>query len=202
VRTDTARLSRLDVFGNLRLTDAFTLRAGVDHDERIDNATQRHLIGSSDPAFWDDGFWRYWVGGRVRVAPDWDVDAEIAAIQDPRDGTSPRGRVTVTWRNPFGWRGGTTSLYLYNIDSVFQTDGYGGLWTAWLPLASSGRWSLSPRAGFRWLQDTGASFDVTDVGLRVEYAAPTRWNGWVGVGYLTGDALDAVQVELGVSYRW
>lgn len=196
-RTGT-RLTRGDAQATFRVGRSLSLRAGFDHWEQLDTRAERDALGVADPALFDSGFWRYWGGFGQELPGKLRLDAEVASIHpEPED---PLWRVTLTRRDPFGANGGYASLTAYNLEGA-SGDGIGGLFGAYVPLGR-GRWSVFGSAGFRSIDDSGTSFDVTDVDLRLEYRPTPRWDLHVGAQHSFGEGLDSTLLEVGLGYRW
>ena len=196
------RLTRLDVYASQQVSKAVMLRAGVDHYERLDTAAERQgLVDDGtgiDPALFDPGFWRYWVGGRAALPSGFSFDAEVGAVDAPNTGVTPRWRATLARSK----RSSRVQLTIFNMEGE-QVSGYGARLDGFFTLAH-GKWSLQPTVGLRAFDSDvmGGSLSVTDIRLRIEYRPSGKWSFHAGVGVLLGDPIDTYSLELGLRIRW
>ncbi len=189
VRNGT-RLTRLDTRVVLEVSRALELRAGADHWEQLDNAATRDIVGT-DPAVFDRGFWRYWIGARAQVTDRLTLDAEIAQINAPGRDPTTHARLTATGR----FERGTLTLSAFTLAGNDSIDGVGFRLDGYIP---AGRWTLSPSLGFDVVDD----FSLTDIRFRADRSINERWSGFGSVAYLAGDAVSSALLEFGFTYRW
>ena len=193
-------LTQLDAYLSWRVARIVTLRAGVDHWERLDTAAERAEFPNIDPLLFDDGFWRSWIGAVFVMPARLRLDLEYANINSDTGPTTTPWRVTLEHFDPFGLSGGNLSLTVYSLES-FQGDGYGGLFNVNFPFPG-GKWLVRGTAGFRDLDVSGEDFDVTDVRLSADYLPGGGWQISGGVQWLGGTALESLLVEFRVDYRF
>lgn len=197
-----ARLTRLDLYGTAKVTSAITLRGGVDHWERPDNLAERDLLVVDDDRYFDDGYWRYWIGSGQRFLRNWRFTEEISFIDSDNGQDGARWRVGTTRTGLFGRQNASVSVTVYNLlgDAV---DGYGGRISGYLPLLDH-KLFVQPSAGFRMLQtDPGADdFTLSYLALRLDARLSKNWTLQGGGTYSFGDDVDARLFEAGIRYAW
>jgi len=194
------RLTRLDAYASWTINDPITVRAGVDHYERLDTRAERHTIGFVDAALYRNDFWRYWGGARLSITNRFHFDVELGAIEGGRGYDTTNWRTSLTHFDAFGISGSSASLTVYNLEGL-EGDGVGGLLTGHFPLAGSMLF-LRPGLGFRSFQLSREDFEVTDAHLHVDHFLSEKWELHAGVTYLTGASLDTVLIEIGAAFRW
>jgi len=200
VNTGT-HLTQLDFVATGRLSDAISLRGGVDHYETLDTAAVRDSLLLIDPTpILDSGNWRYWGGFSARVRRDLRLDGEVSMIDSDATGETWHWYATLTWLQPFALSQASAWLTVYNLDGQ-SIDGLGGQLGAYLPV-QQGRLSLQPFLQFRAFESSGSDFTVTDVRLYGQYRFVEHWTLRGGVAYTFGDDADHTILEIQVTYRW
>ncbi len=192
VRNDAIRLTRMDAIVRWVLSPRSRLRLGIDHNERLDNRAERTALGSTAPEFFDDGFWRGFVGGAFDLSPGLHLDVELAALDGPQADDPLRWRASLTR----SFDAGSATLTVYNLGGS-DVEGVGGLLHAYIPF---GRWTVLPSVGFRTID--GAGGDVTDVRLRVEYRFRSQWSVAAGLAHVTGDFSEATSIDFELRTTW
>ena len=197
-----ARLTRLDLYGTAKITSAITLRGGLDHWERPDNLAERDLLVVDDDRYFDDGYWRYWIGSGQRLSKSWRFTEEISFINSDGGQDGARWRVGATRTGLFGWSEASVSVTVYNLlgDAV---EGYGGRISGYLPLLDR-KLFVQPSAGFRMLEtDPEASdFTLSYLALRLDARLSKNWTLQGGGTYSFGDDVDTRLFEAGIRYSW
>jgi len=200
-RTGT-RLTQLDVSAAAELTSFLTLRAGADHWERPDHQAERDLLPFQDERFFDNGYWRYWIGSSQNVPGLLRFYEEVGYIDSDTIDGIVRWQVSVTRGGLGAWQDASVTVGVYNL-IAYEDDGYGFRVSANLPL-SKGAVLIQPAAGFRMLQtDTNAgdvSLSYLSIGLDGHLSR--RWSVFGGATYFEGDDVNSTLVELGLRYAW
>jgi len=199
---DGARLARLDLYGVSKITSAITLRGGLDHWERPDNLAERDLLIVDDDRYFDDGYWRYWIGSGQRLSKSWRFTEEVSFINSDNGQDGARWRVGATRTGLFGQQNTSVSVTVYNLlgDAV---DGYGGRISGYLPLLEH-KLFVQSSAGFRMLEtDPGADdFALSYLALRLDARLSKNWSLQGGGTYSFGDNVDARLFDAGIRYAW
>ncbi len=195
-------LTRLDLYGVAKVTSSVRLRAGVDHWERPDNPAERDLLAVDDDRYFDDGYWRYWVGSDQRVTRNWRFSEEVSFIDSDGSDDGPRWRAGVTRTGLFGLPDASVTTTIYNL-SGNAVDGYGGRISGYLPLLDR-KLSVQPMAGFRMLDTDpqGDDFKLSYLSLRLDGHVSKHWSLFGGGTYSFGDAVDTRLFEVGLRYAW
>jgi hypothetical protein len=199
-RTGT-RLTQLDVSAIWELSSFLTLRAGMDHWERPDQQAQRALVPFPDDRFFDNGYWRYWVGSSQNLPWNLRLAEEVGFIQsDTADGDG-RWQVSVT-RNGLGaWRDASATVSVYNL-IAYGNEGYGCGVSGYLPL-NKGTVIVQPAAGFRVLQSArGQDISLGYLSVGLDGRLSRNWSLFGGVTYFSGDDVGSTQLDLGLRYSW
>jgi hypothetical protein len=68
----------------------------VDHWERPDDQAERDLLPFEDERFFDDGYWRYWVGSGQKLPGNLRLYEEVAYIDSDTVDGDVRWQVSVT----------------------------------------------------------------------------------------------------------
>jgi len=196
------RLTRLDVYGVAKVTSSIRLRAGVDHWERPDNPAERDLLVVDDDRYFDNGYWRYWVGSDQRVTRNWRFSEEVSFIDSDGDDDGPRWRVGLTRTGFFGLPDASVTATIYNL-SGDAVDGYGGRVSGYLPLMDR-KLSVQPMAGFRMLDTDPQADDFTlsYLSLHLDGRFSKHWSLFGGGTYSFGDEVDSRLFEVGLRYAW
>jgi hypothetical protein len=200
-RTGT-RLTQLDVSASSELTSFLTLRAGVDHWERPDHRAERDLLPFQDDRFFDDGYWRYWVGSGQKLPASLRLYEEVGYIDSDTVDGKMRWQVSVT-RSGFGdWRDASVTVGVYNL-IAYEDDGYGCRVSANLPL-NKGTVLVQPAAGFRVLQTETQAADISlsYLSIGLDGRISRRWSLFGGATYFDGDDVNSTLFELGLRYAW
>jgi len=199
---DGIRLTQLDVFAESRLSSFLGLRAGVDHWERPDIQAERDLLVFEDERFFDDGYWRYWVGSYQNLPWSFQLYEEVSLIDADNTGNSTRYQVRLTRTGLFGMRNASASVTAYTLAGN-DTDGYGCRVSGYFPL-NDGRLSMQPAAGFRTLQTGSQAEDIslTYLSLYLDGRLSKAWTLFGGVNYSDGDGVDSTLIEVGLRYSW
>jgi hypothetical protein len=193
------RLTQLDVSAVSELSSFLTLRAGVDHWERPDQQAERALVPFPDDRFFDNGYWRYWVGSSQNMPWNLRLSEEVGYIQSDTVDGDVRWQVSLTRTGLGAWRDASATVAVYNL-VAFGDNGYGGRVSGYLPL-NKGRLIVQPAAGFRVLQAAeDVSLSYLSVGL--DGRLGRNWNLFGGVTYFSGDEVDSTLFELGLRYSW
>ena len=196
------RLTQLDVFAESRLSSFLGLRAGVDHWERPDIQAERYLLAFEDERFFDDGYWRYWVGSYQNLPWSLQLYEEVSLIDADNTGDNTRYQVRLTRTGLFDMRSASASITAYSLAGN-DTDGYGGRASAYFPFAN-GSLVVQPAAGFRTLQLGSQAQDVTltYLSLYLDGRLSRTWTLFGGLNYSTGDGVDSTLLEVGVRCSW
>jgi hypothetical protein len=196
------RLTRLDVYGVAKVTSSVRLRAGVDHWERPDNPAERDLLVVDDDRYFDDGYWRYWVGSDQRITRSLRFSEEVSFIDSDGGDDGPRWRLGLTRMGFFGLPDASVTATIYNL-SGDAVDGYGGRISGYLPLMDR-KLSVQPMAGFRMLDTDPQADDFTlsYLSLRLDGRISKRWSLFGGGTYSFGDQVDSRLFEIGLRYAW
>lgn len=198
----TSQLSRFDLTASYRLLQDHTLRAGADHWQRTDTPAERDRFEFIDDTLFDDGYWRYWVGGRHRLPLKLSLNEEVAyTISDASD-DAVRWRVGLTRTGLFDWQTANLAATLYNLEAM-GSDGMGWLLSAYLPFVD-GRYAVRPAASMRWLDpDTGGDgFTVSYYALYLDARINKSWLVTGGITQTLGDSADATTFDLSLRYSW
>ena len=196
------RLTRLDVFAVSRPSSDLTFRAGLDHWERPDNRAERDLLIYEDDRFFDDGYWRYWVGSDQGLPWNLRLSEEVAFIDSDTYDYDPRWRIGLTRTGLFSWQDASITTTVYNV-AVEETDGYGGMLSAHLPLMNH-KLFIQPMAGFQIVDEEPQSqdFELTYLSMRINGRLSTKWSLLGGFTHSYGDRVDSTLLDLGLRYRW
>lgn len=200
-RTGT-NLTRLDVTAVSRLSSGLTFRAGVDHWERPDNHAERDLLVYEDDRYFDDGYWRYWVGSDQGLPWNLRLSEEVSYIDSDIYDYDPRWRVGLTHTDLFGWQGASMTATIYNLGTEV-IDGYGSRLSAYLPLMKH-KLFVQPMAGFQMVdvEPQGQEFNLTYLSIRVNGRLSTNWSLFGGFTNTYGDRVDSTLLNLGIRYKW
>lgn len=212
VEREGVRFTRLDLVADYALSPGFSPRAGIDHYELPDTQGERTFIDPQSlqiEEFFQDSWWRYWVGASHELPWGLRLSEEVGWIESEID-EGVRWVVTLT-RAGLPWvEGGSISISAFNIDGV-GAEGYGGRLSAFLPVLQS-RLLLTPSAAFRYASyDTeGANFFtpvsedifIVDVSLRGQWIISSSWDLLGGVSYTFNDDEDRVLVDFALSFKW
>jgi hypothetical protein len=195
------RLSRLDVTAVSRLSSFLALRGGLDHWERPDHQAERDLLPFDDERFFDDGYWRYWIGSSQNLPWKLSLYEEVGFLDSDTTEDNPYWRVRATRTGLLGWQDASASVTLYSL-AAGANDGYGLRVSGYLPL-DHGRWIVQPATGFRVLE-TEPSEDVslTYLSLRLDGHLSRSWTVFGGLTYFDGQEVGATLFELGARYAW
>ena len=194
------RLTRLDAHASWSASAFLTVRANVDHYERLDTAAERDVLDVLDPDLFNNDFWRYGAGIGLTLPARLRLDAEVARIEGGATGSSPNWRVSLSQSDPFGALGGYASVTVYNLQS-FAGDGVGGLLDAQLPLGG-GRWYVRPGLGLRSFDQPERGFEIADAHVQIEFLPTSDWEAHLGITYLSGTVVDDFLLEIGFAHRW
>lgn len=200
-RTGT-RLTQLDVSAVEDLTSFLTLRAGVDHWERPDQQAERALLPFPEDRFFDNGYWRYWVGSSQNLPWNLRVGEEVGYIQSDIVDGDIRWQVSLT-RSGFGaWREASVTVAVYNL-IAYGNDGYGCRVSGYLPL-NKGTLIVQPAVGFRVLQAAAPAQDIalSYFSLGLDGRLSRNWSLFGGVTYFSGDEVGSTLLELGLRFAW
>jgi hypothetical protein len=178
------------------------LRAGVDHWERPDHQAERDLLPFEDERFFDDGYWRYWIGSGQKLPGNLRLYEEVAYIDSDTVDGAMRWQVSVTRSGLGAWRDASVTVTVYNL-VAYDDDGYGCRVSAHLPL-NKGTVLVQPAAGFRMLQtDTQAEdISLSYLSIGLDGRLSRQWSVFGGATYFHGDDVDSTLLELGLRYAW
>jgi len=199
---DGIRLTQLDVFAESRLSSFLGLRAGADHWERPDIQAERDLLAFADERFFDNGYWRYWVGSYQNLPWSLQLYEEVSLIDADNTGDSTRYQVRLTRTGLFDMRNASASLTAYRLAGN-DTDGYGCRVSGYFPFRA-GRLIAQPAAGFRTLQTGSQAQDVslTYLSLYLDGRLSKTWTLFGGLNYSNGAGVDSTLLEVGLRYSW
>jgi hypothetical protein len=199
---DGIRLTQLDVFAESRLSSFLGLRAGVDHWERPDNQAERDLLAFDDPRFFDDGYWRYWVGSYQRLPWSLQLYEEVALIDADNTGDSVRWQARLTRTGLFSMPNASATITVYTLAGD-DSDGYGGSISGYFPFCK-GKLAVQPMAGYRTLQAGSQAQDIslTYLSLYLDGRLSKTWTVFGGLNYNSGDGVDSTLIEVGLRYSW
>jgi len=200
-RTGT-NLTRLDVTAVSRPSPGLTFRAGLDHWERPDNRAERDLLLYDDDRFFDDGYWRYWIGSDQGLPWKLRLSEEVSFIDSDTYNYDAHWRIGLTRTGLFSLQDASMTATIYNLE-VQGMDGYGGRLSAYLPLWDH-RLSIQPLAGFRLvdLEPQDQEFELTYLAMRINSRLSANWSLLGGLTYSYGDRVDSTLLDLGIRYRW
>jgi hypothetical protein len=201
IQTGT-NLTRLDVSAVSRLSSDLSFRAGVDHWQRPDNRAERDLLPYYDDRYFDDGYWRYWVGSDQGLSRNLRLSEEVAFINSDTYDYDPRWQVGLTHTNLFDWKGASVTATTYNL-AVKGIDGYGMRLSAYLPLWKH-KLSIQPLAGFRTV-DVGPQsreFKLTYLSLRINGRLSPKWSLFGGYNHSYGDEVNSMLLDFGLRFVW
>jgi hypothetical protein len=195
-------LTRLDLYAVSRLSSDLTFRAGVDHWQRPDNRAERDLLHYDDERYFDDGYWRYWVGSDQGLPWNLRLSEEVAFINSDIYDYDPRWQVGLTRTGLFDWQDASVTATVYNV-AVKGIDGYGGRLSAFLPLLRH-RLLIQPAAGFRTVdvEPQSRDFELTYLSTRLTGRLSHNWSLFGGWTYSYGDRVDSTLLDFGLRYRW
>ncbi len=196
------RLTQLDVFAESRLTSFLGLRAGVDHWERPDIQAERNLLPFLDERFFDEGYWRYWVGSYQRLPWSLQLYEEVALIDGDTTGDSVRWQARLTRTGLFSMPNASATLTVYTLAGD-DSDGYGGSIAGYFPFCQ-GILAVQPLAGFQSLQigSQGQDMSLTYLSLYLDGRLSKTWTVFGGLSYNTGAGVDSTLLEVGLRYSW
>ena len=195
-------LARLDVSAVSRLSSELSFSAGLDHWQRPDTRAERDLLPYYDERFFDDGYWRYWVGSNQGLPWNFRLSEEVSFINSDTYDYDPRWQIGLTHTDLFDWQGASVTATVYNI-AVVGMDGYGGRLSAYLPLWSH-KLSINPLAGFRTVdvEPRSREFELTYLSMRLNGRLSHNWSLFGGFTHSYGDRVDSTLLDLGIRYRW
>jgi hypothetical protein len=200
-RTGT-RLTQLDISAVSELSSFLTLRAGVDHWERPDHQAERDLLPFQDERFFDDGYWRYWVGSSQNMPWRLRFSEEVGYVSSDTVDGAIRWQVGVTRSGLGAWQDASATVTVYNL-IAFEDGGYGCRVSGHLPL-NRGKLFVEPAAGFRVLQTDTSSQDISlsylSIGLDGQISR--QWSLFGGATYFQGDDVNSTLLELGLRFAW
>jgi hypothetical protein len=195
-------LTRLDLYAVSRLSSDLTFRAGVDHWQRPDNRAERDLLRYDDERYFDDGYWRYWVGSDQGLPWNLQLSEEVAFINSDTYDYDPQWQVGLTHTGLFDWRDASITAAVYNV-AVQGIDGYGGRLSAFLPLFRH-KLLIQPAAGFRTVDvdPQSRNFELTYLSTRLTGRLSRKWSLLGGFTYSYGDRVDSTIIDFGFRYKW
>jgi hypothetical protein len=196
------RLTQLDVSAVSQLSSFLSLRAGVNHWERPDHQAENVLLPFQDERFFDNGYWRYWVGSSQNVPWNLRLYEEVGFINSDTVSEGVRGQVSLTRSGLGAWRDASVTVTVYNL-VAYEDNGYGCRVSGHLPL-NKGTIIVQPAAGFRVLQAGSSSENISlsylSVGL--DGRISRNWSLFGDVTYFSGDNADSTLLELGLRFAW
>jgi len=200
-RTGT-NLTRLDVTAVSRLSSDLSFRAGLDHWQRPDNRAERDLLPYYDDRYFDDGYWRYWVGSDQGLPWNLRLSEEVAFINSDTYDYDARWQIGLTHTDLFSWQGASVTATVYNI-AVEGMDGYGGRLSAYLPLWNH-KLSIQPLAGFRTVdvEPQSRQFELTYLSMRLNGRLSHNWSLFGGFTHSYGDRVDSTLLDIGLRFVW
>ena len=203
--TDTSssvQLTRLDLVATSRISRAFTLRAGLDHWERPDTQAQRDLLTIQDDRLFDNGYWRYWMGGQHKLPWNLRLSEELSFIDSDAGNNAARWRIGLLRTGVLAWPSASLRATLYNLEAR-GADGYGSRISAYLPWWQ-GKLVVRPAVGLRWLDTEAQSDDLTLTyfSIHVDGRFSAAWTLFGGLTISSGDGADATLFSLGARYKW
>jgi len=104
------RLTQLNVSAVSELSSFLTLRAGVDHWERPDHEAERDLLPFQDERFFDDGYWRYWIGSSQNLPGRLWFSEEVGYIDSDTVDGDVRWQVGVTRSGLGDWQDASVTV--------------------------------------------------------------------------------------------
>ena len=198
---DGIRTSRFDASIQYPFS-GWTPRIGVDHFERPEIEAERDLFDAiilEEADFFEDSFWRYWIGARHDLGAQWTLDEELSyTFSDWGEGT--RWRVSLSKR--FGNRGASSTLSVYNLLGEEQ-EGHGGTLAFQIP-AKDGAILWQPAISVRLVEfdESGEEFEYINGSLRGHWRFSKQWSGFGGIAYSVSDDVHRFLGEAGVSMRF
>ena len=196
------RLTQLNVSAVSELSSFLTLRAGVDHWERPDHEAERDLLPFQDERFFDDGYWRYWIGSSQNLPWRLRFSEDVGYIDSDTVDGDVRWQVGVTRSGLGDWQDASVTVAVYNL-IAFEDDGYGCRVSAHLPL-NQGTVLVQPAAGFRVLQTDTQAEDITlsYLSIGLDGRISRQWSLFGGATYFQGDDVNSTLFELGLRFAW
>jgi hypothetical protein len=198
-------LTRLDLSHHWQFSPGFALRAGVDRYERPDTEAERDAVAEiilPSDFFFEQGYWRYWVGGSHALSAHWSLDEQIGYTDTESGDDGVHWQVGLTRRGLGSRSAGSASLYLYNVEAN-ETDGYGARLSGYYPSANH-RFYWQPSVGYRWVEiELDNEFARTiDASLRANWVLTHAWSIGGGLAYALTEDNDRLLVDIGVTLRW
>jgi hypothetical protein len=201
VRTGT-RLTRLDTFIVSRLSRVLTVRAGLDHWERPDRPSERALLPVADDRLFDEGYWRYWVGGQQDLPWSLHLSEEVGLISGSEADSTPRWQIGLTRIGLLDWAQASSTVTLYNLEGA-GASGYGARLSSFLPMFD-GQIIIQPEAGIRLLTPEAESdnLSLTYAALRLDGRISRSWTLSGGFTYTTFEGETSTLLDLGLRITW
>jgi hypothetical protein len=109
------RLTQWDVFAESRRSAFLGLRGGVDHGERPDNQAERDLLAFEDERFFDDGYWRYWIGSYQKLLWSLQLYEEVALIDADNTEDSVRWQARLTRTGLLHMQNASATITVYSL---------------------------------------------------------------------------------------
>lgn len=196
------RLTRFDLVGNYRF-EGWSARAGLDRFEALDVEAERDLVTTlvlPDSAYFEDGYWRYFVGGNHPFGNGFFLDEEVSYTDSSTDDDF-RYRLTVGKRDVLWWPSATATLSVYNLVGAAQ-DGYGARLSAYIPVTPA--FMLQPSVAGRYIDyDTGDSvIKFVDGSLRAHWYLSPTWSTAGGVSWAASDGEQRILADLGITWTF
>lgn len=160
------------------------------------------LLPVADDRLFDDGYWRYWVGGQQELPWSLRLSEEVGLISGVEDGSTPRWQVGLTRIGLFDWTQASSTVTLYNLEGA-GASGYGARFSSFLPMFD-GQIIVQPEAGIRLLTPEAESdnLSLTYAALRLDGRISRNWTLSGGFTYTTFEGETSTLLDLGLRITW
>jgi hypothetical protein len=197
------RLTRMD----LALADrrpGWTPRLGVQYWERLDTEAERDLfdpIVLPEAAYFQDNYWRYWVGASHQLGAGFRLDEEVS-YTDADSNEALRWQVSLTRSGLGEWKSSSATLSVYNLAGVEQ-QGYGGRLSGYFPVTGSPL-TIQPSVSARFVDyDSGVDdYRYGDLTLRGYWRVSQSWSAAGAATYAITDDVQSILVDLALTFHW
>ncbi|MFN0059689.1 MAG: hypothetical protein ACKVX7_14625 [Planctomycetota bacterium] len=197
-------LTRLDLSSTYRVSKGFRLRGGVDRFELTDTEAERDLVDQIvliDSFFFDQGYWRYFVGAAHDLSERWMVDEEVSFTDSDKADDGVRYQLGLTRRGVFAASAASATLHVYRVLGN-ETDGHGARFSGFFPVGP--RFALQPSLGVRFADYELESSQLwtADAGMRAHWTLARNWSLVGGFSYARTQDNDRLLVDIGVTLWW
>lgn len=198
-------LTRFDLTASYPVSPGFRIRGGIDRFELPDTDAERDavpVIVLPEREFFEQGFWRYWIGASHQLSENWTLSEEVSYNDSDDFSDDFFWSAQITRRGLFGMPRATATFHAYNLAGD-GAEGVGARLSGYFPTANH-RFFLQPSVAFRYADfDTGSEdFEVADVAIRSQWVLSPSWSFQGGLSYAVNQDDDRVFVDVGVTLRW